>query len=119
MKNYEAQIFRCAFEGDLNRFIYKDIDELYHLEAEEKVSKGVIFVCNQFIHSDLIYAIRGEDRNWEGLYTCSDFEKRRWLYRIPLSEIVKILELAVEDYPSSKSWRYDPKTEEFVIVTTG
>ncbi len=97
--------------------IHKDIDELYQLEAEEQVSKNVMFVCNQFIHADLTFAYRDQGRNWEGLYTCSDFEKRKWVYKIPVSEIVKILELAIEDYPSRMSWRYDPEKEDFVIET--
>ncbi len=117
MKQHKAQIFRCAFHGKPWRLIYKDIDELYRLENEEAISKGVAFVCNQFIHADFTFAFRGEDRNWEGLYTSSDFEKRKFVYRVPLSEIVRILELAVDDYPSRVSLRYDPDKEDWITVT--
>lgn len=117
MKQHKAQIFRCAFHGKPHRLIYRDIDELYRLEAEEAVSKGVAFVCNQFIHADFTFAFRGEDRNWLGLYTSSDFEKQKWVYQVPLSEVVKILELAVEDYPGTLRWRYDSEKDDWLIKT--
>lgn len=117
MKDHKAQVFRCAFNGRPHRLIYKDIDELYDLDGEEAVSKGVMFICNQFIHADFTYAYRGADRNWEGLYTSSDYEKRQWVYRIPLSAIIEILELAAVDYPSMVSWRWDDKKKDYVIET--
>ena len=117
MTLHKARIFRCAFHGKPHRLIYKDIEELYRLENEEPVSKGVAFVCNQFIHADFTFAYRGDDRNWEGLFTSSDFEKRKFLYKVPLSEIVKILELAVVDYPRNVSWRYDPEKEDWIVTT--
>ncbi|MEO4045242.1 hypothetical protein AAFN47_26925 [Hoeflea sp. CAU 1731] len=116
-KNHQAKVFRCPFSGRPHRLIYKDIDELYELETEECVSKSAMFVCNQFIHADFTYAIRREDRNWDGLYTSSDFEKRKWIYRIPITEIIDILELAVEDEPTIISWRYNPDSEDWIVKT--
>lgn len=103
MKLHKAQIYRCAFHGRPHRMIFKDIDELYRLENEEPISKGVDFVCNQFVHADFTFAFRSKDRNWAGLYTSSDFDKLKFVYKVPLSEIASILELAVDDYPSSVS----------------
>lgn len=117
MKNFKTRIFRCSFNGRPHRLIYKDIDELYDLETEEPVSKSVMFVRNQFIHANFTYAYRAEDRNWDGLYTSSDFEKRRWVYKVPLSEIRKVLELAVIDEPGRISWRYDPVKDDWEIET--
>ena len=117
MKLHKAQIYRCSFRGRPHRLVYKDIDELYQLEDEEPISKGVAFVCNQFIHADFTFAYRGKDRNWDGLYTSSDFEKKKFVYKVPLAEIIDILELAVDDYPSSVSMRYDPKKEDWITDT--
>ena len=100
MSKHRVTLYRCSFVGRPHRLIFKDIDELYHLEDEEKISRDVIFLCNQFIHADFTYAIRGEDRNWKGLYTSSDYEKQKWVYRVDISEIIKVLKLASEDYPS-------------------
>lgn len=117
MRMHRAKIYRCSFHGKPHRLIYKDIDELYRLEVEEEVLKGATFVCNQFIHAEFTFAFRGEDRNWLGLYTSSDFEKKKFVYKIPLSEIVSILELAAKDYPSCIIQRYDFEKEDWVIET--
>lgn len=104
MMRHRAEVFRCAFHGKPHRLVFKDIHELYRLEVEEPVSKDVAFVCNQFIHAEFTCAFRGNDRNWLSLYTSSDFEKKKYIYKIPLPEIVKILDLAINDYPTSKKF---------------
>ncbi|GLQ16572.1 hypothetical protein [Maritalea porphyrae] len=115
-KNHRAKILRFAFNGRPHRLRYKDLDE-YELENEQPILKGAIFVCNQFIHAHCTQALVKEDRNWAGLYTNSDFEKRKWIYFVPILEIVKILEMAVEDFPSSVTWRYDPVAEDWLSET--
>lgn len=117
MKNHRTQVFRCAFHSKPHRLIHKDIAELYRLENVETVSKDVAFICNQFIHANVTFAYRGEDRNWEGLYTNSDYEKRKFIYKVPLSEIIKILELAVIDYPHTVSFRYDSDKQDWIVTT--
>lgn len=117
MRMHRARIYRCAFHGKPHRLIYKDVEELYRLEVEEEVLKDVAFVCNQFIHADFTFAFRGEDRNWLGIYASSDFEKKRFVYRIPLSEIISILELAVRDFPSCIRYRYISENGQWVIET--
>lgn len=117
MTTHKVRVFRCAFQGRPHRLIYKDIDELYNLGAEEAVSRDVMFICNQFIHADFTFAYRSDDRNWDGLYTSSDFERRRWVYKVPLAEIRAILEIAVVDAPSHISWRYDSEREDWIIET--
>lgn len=117
MKKHKVRICRCAFHGRPHRLIFKDIDELYNLAVKENVSRDVIFICNQFIHADFTFAYRREDRNWDGLYTSSDFERRRWVYKVPIAEIRSILELAVLDAPSRVSWRCDPEQEDWVVET--
>ena len=117
MSQHRATIYRCSFVGHPHRLIYKDIDELYSLAKEETISRGPIFLCNQFIHADFTYAIRGSDRNWQGLYTSSDYEKKKWVYRVELAEIVKVLELAIDDYPNFIRRWYDNEKEIWITET--
>ncbi|NVK45172.1 MAG: hypothetical protein HWE33_02620 [Rhodobacteraceae bacterium] len=117
MRDHRVNLSRFRFNGRPHRLIYKDICELYDLSTEEAVFKDVGFLCNQFIHAGFTYAHRGGDRNWEGLYTSSDFEKKRWVYWVPITEIIKVLELAVLDYPSSMRMSYDADKEEWVVQT--
>lgn len=117
MRDHRAQLFRCTFHGRTHRLRHRDIAELYDLDAETAVAKSVAFVTNQFIHADMTFAYREEDRNWGGLYTTSDFEKKKWLYRVPLSEIRAILDLAVTDWPKSVAFRFDPNSEDWILET--
>ena len=86
------------------------------LKTKSRYLKGSHSFATNFIHADFTFAYRGDDRNWEGLFTSSDFEKPKFLYKVPLSEIVKILELAVVDYPRNVSWRYDPQKEDWIVT---
>jgi len=117
MSKHKVELYRSKFVGEHHRLRFGDVGELYRIDDEKRILKGVPFVCNQFIHADFTYAIQGSDRNWAGLFTSSDFEKRKWLYRVPLTEIVKVLELAVSDYPSAIFTRYDREKEDWIVET--
>ena len=97
---YKATLYRSPCVGKVNNSNFWDIEKIYDFEQEEKCKKDVRFVCNQLIHGGATYAYRDETRNWGGLYTCSDFERSKYVYNIPLDEIVKILEIASNDYPT-------------------
>jgi len=112
--NHRVKISRHAFIGEPHRLRYSDILELYDLQVEHPVAKGAMFLCNQFIHAHATYAFRDKDRNWKTLYTCSDFEMRKWMYKVSITEIVRILELAVQDVPERMEWRYDPKSDDWI-----
>ena len=93
------------------------IDELYDLDREETTLKNVIFLCNQLIHGGAIFAYRKQDRNWGGIYTCSDLERQKYVYRIPIDEIIKILEIAGHDYPTTITMTYCDKKDDYVVKT--
>lgn len=114
--NYTASIFRSPCIKSVNNLNFWDIDELYNLEQEERVSKKVVFLCNQLIHGGAMYAYREPNRNWGGIYTCSDFERQKYVYRIPLTEILQILTIAGHDYPQSMSWEYSEVTGDYTVT---
>ena len=90
---------------------------MYNLDEEETVNQNTKFVCNQLIHGGALFAYREEDRNWGGLYTCSDFEREKFVYRIPIKEIITLLEIAGKDYPHSMSMTYCDKKGDYIIKT--
>lgn len=98
-EKHKVQVFSCQSTGSVNARNFWDIEELYDLEKETKVSKSIIFTCNQFIHGGAIYAYRKSDRNWGGVYTCSDFERKNYIYRLPITEIITMLKVVGNDYP--------------------
>jgi hypothetical protein len=117
-KSTEARafnIFKSPSIIKVNNRNFWDINELYDLNHEKKIQKNLTFICNQIIHGGAIYAFREDDGNWGGLYTCSDREREKYLYRIPLKEIILILELTGNDFPSSYSMVYDENKGDYVI----
>lgn len=99
---YKLNIFRAPCRvPKVHELNWWDIEETYNLEEEESISKGVVFICNQFIHGGVMYAYRDNTRNWAGIYTCSDYEKEKYIYNIPIKEIVKLFKIAGNDYPST------------------
>lgn len=82
-----------------------------------KVKKDIKFLCNQLIHGGAIFARRGIDRNWDGIYTCSDFERQKYVYFIPITEIIKILELVGNDYPNTIRYIYNEEKEDYKVDT--
>lgn len=114
---HKLAVYRYPCIADVNNRNFHDIDKLYNLDKEESVQKDTKFVCNQFIHGGAIYAYREEDGNWGGLYTCSDYKRKEHLYRIPVQEIVTLLEIAGNDYPTSMSMTYCDKKKDYIIKT--
>ena len=117
-REYKAEVYSYAPSGKkitkLNQF---SIDEVYALDNEKKVKKKIVFLANQLIHSCTIFAYRNEDRNWGGVYACSDFERNKTIYRIPIEEIVSIFKVVGNDYPSSLSMRWNEKIDDYNIQT--
>ncbi len=115
--SYKAQVYRSPCVGVVNNRNFMSIDELYDLDKEEKITKKVVFLCNQLIHGGAMYAYREDDRNWGGIYTCSDFERQKYVYRIPLTEILEILKTAAHDYPDKIVMTYCPQKGDYVTET--
>ena len=114
---FKAQIFKSPCVGKVNNSNFWNIDDLYDLEKEETVLKNVNFLCNQLIHGGAMFAYREKTRNWGGIYTCSDFEREKYVYRIPLEEIIKILETVGNDYPHEISMLYSESKGDYVVKT--
>jgi len=117
-REYRASVFCYAPTGKKITWNNQwDIDEIYDLQKEKKTTKGIIFLANQLIHSCTLFAYREKDRNWGGVFACSDFERNKTIYRIPLKEIINIYELVGNDYPSSMTMKWDKKTDDYKIET--
>lgn len=117
-RNLRVDIYRHpCIASHINNFNYWQIDELYDLDNEELVHKNITFTCNQLIHGGATHAYRNPDRNWGGIYTCSDFERARYIYRIPLQEIIKVLKTVSTDYPGKFSWIWFEEKQDYLVST--
>ena len=117
-KQYRAKVFCYAPKGKKITMMNQwDIDDIYDLQNEKPVRRSIAFLANQLIHSCTLYAYRESDRNWGGVYVCSDFERDKTIYRIPVQEIVKILKLVGSDYPSSVAMTWADESRDYVVKT--
>jgi hypothetical protein len=98
----------------LNRL---SIDRNYNWSAAIPVSKPVLYICNQCIHSYVSFVERGKDRNWSALFAVSDYDKDRTIWRIPMAELVRIFETAASDYPVDMRLKFDAKLGDYRVET--
>lgn len=117
-KKHRVEIFRYPNSGKkVNNINYWDIFEIYNLNQKSKIEKSIIFICNQLIHGGATFAFRSENRNWGGIYTCSDYERSKHLYQIPIKEIVTIFNLVGNDYPNQMTYTYSEEIDDYKIET--
>ncbi|MGR3309183.1 MAG: hypothetical protein ACUZ77_00260 [Candidatus Brocadiales bacterium] len=118
LREYKVEVYSCTPTGKkITRQNQASIDEVYDLSKEKKVKKKIMFIANQLIHSCTISAYREEDRNWGGVYACSDFERNKTIYRMPIEEIITIFKLVGNNYPSSYSAQWNEELGDYDIQT--
>jgi sporulation protein YlmC with PRC-barrel domain len=110
-------LYSSLCQKQVHNMNFWDIGELYDLEVETKEQNNVQFISNQLIHGQAIYAYRDDARNWAGIYTCSDFERNKKIYKIPISTIIEILVTASEDYPTKIDYEYCSKKQDYLVST--
>lgn len=117
-RKYNAKIFRYPIGAKkVNNMNYWDIDEIYDLTNKIEVEKNIVFICNQLIHGGATFTFRNDDRNWGGIYTCSDFERSRYIYQIPIEKIITIFNLVGNDFPHHLSYTYSEELGDYKIET--
>lgn len=91
-----------------------EIDELYDLDSVESETQSLRFLCNQFVHS-YIFEIAVEDN--VGLccfYFISDRDRNKKIFFITVRDVISILTLVGNDYPSKMKLTRDSKTGGFL-----
>lgn len=117
-RKHKAKILRYPIRAKkINNMNYWDIQEIYDLTKKSEVEKGIVFTCNQLIHGGATFAFRNDDRNWGGVFTCSDFERSKYIYQIPIEEIVTIFNLVGNDYPNQQTYTYSEELDDYKIET--
>lgn len=89
--------------------------DLYEFDSQVKQKRSISFVANQFIHSYFIHPYREENRRWEGVFVCSDYERNNAIFRIPLSEIRDAFLAVAKDHPTRMSMTYDQKVKDYRV----
>jgi hypothetical protein len=93
-----------------------DIDELYDLSVAETKSVTLLYLCNQIVHSYIIFPMRDGTRDFTHIIVCSDYERNRFLYTVPLTTMVTLIREVASDYPAHMELEYDPKIKDYRIT---
>jgi len=112
------RVFSCPARGKLvHRMNHHCLDEVYNLEKERRETKKPFYLSNQFVHAYTSFVARDETRNWSDVYVVSDFDRNACIWRIPVSEVLRLFAVASEDYPHSVEMKFDPKKRDYDVST--
>jgi hypothetical protein len=115
--DFKFNVFSCPFNGrNMSLLDRHRIEKSYHLENEISVSKKMLYIANQFIHSSLFLIVTDQTRNWDSFYVVSDYDKKQCIWRISVHQIAEAFKVAAEDYLEGFSYKYDKKNDEYRIV---
>lgn len=90
------------------------IEDLYDLESPQKKKVNPLFLCNQVIHSYILLPVT-DKRSFSHILVCSDYERNRFLYFVPLVDVVALIREAASDFPSHIHLTYNPKRQDYDI----
>lgn len=55
-------------------------------------------------------------RNWHSFYVVSDYDKMKYIWRVPVDQVAKVFRLASKDYLTHFSGRYNEKKDNYDVV---
>ena len=111
-------MYACPATGKLPTFLKSNsIEKLYDLSNEHVQTKKPIYICNQVIHSYSTALVVDVTRNWDSLFTVSDYDKKNCIWRIPVDAIVELLRTASTDYPYYVKCRWNEKMADYDVET--
>jgi len=116
-KKYKATIYKYKSIGKkITKLNQSGIDEIYDLDKGIRTTVKITFLCNQFIHNCTIFAYRNEDRNWSGVYLCSNLERNKNIYRVPVEEIINVFNTVGNDYPKRFMMKYNEEKNDYIVT---
>jgi len=116
-EQFDVSFFRYPCKSDnVNWLNDWRFEEKYDLDKEEVLIQKPQFLVNQLIHHAALFAYREKGR-WAGVWVAAPNQRRNYLYRIPIFEIIKLLEIAADDYPVTMLSVYDQKKGDYKVFT--
>ncbi len=115
----EVNLFSYPNKGQAVTLVNWDcIDNLYDLGAKFKDNQKLRYVCNQIIHRYVFMPTISDCGILENLLFCSDKERNNKLHELELEELIKIFCTVGKDYPSSGSYTFNPKKQDYEVTNS-
>ena len=117
-KDLALRVFSCPARGKIVHWRNaEDIDELYDLRCETRMTKKPLYMSNQFIHSYISLIARDQTGNFSDVLIVSDFDRKHCIWRVPISEIRTLFSTAGRDYPHTIQLIFDANKGDYNITT--
>lgn len=90
-------------------------DKLFDMNTSSTITKDILFLCNQFVHSYIFTPCLSETGGLECIFVTSDRERRNFLYEVEINTIIDLLRMVGNDYPSSQKMILNPNTGDYDV----
>ena len=119
VRDFRMEVYSAPNRGKRVTLLNRgDVDELYDITNERKQMKKPLYLSNQFIHAYTSFVARDEARNWDSMFVVSDFDRNDCIWRVPISMIRALFDLAARDYVYSASFTYNAEKQDYDISPT-
>lgn len=106
-----------ATRKSVTRMTWHRYWELYDLEAPEAMSRDLMFLCHQFVHSYVFMPSFSEAREFEAVLVSSDRERHRYLYELPVHTMITLFEQIGRDYPNEVRMVFNSARRDYDVVS--
>lgn len=113
---FSAISYYCK-DKNVNILNWHKVLELYDMDKGVKETLNLWYVANTIIHSFVFIGVFGENDYIEAVMFNSDRSKNNKLYSIDLNDIIKIFEVAGNDYPEHIEYKLNIHTKEYEVTT--
>jgi len=113
-KKIRVEVYPKRTQKLMTRLNNHRIDELFNMERPTQRVLSLEFLCNQIIHSYIIFPVR-TDQRFTNLLVCSDYERNRHLYLVNVDTIVSVLREVGMNYPNAAQFIFDPARMDYVV----
>jgi hypothetical protein len=83
-----------------DRVFNKDLSYFYDFEKASDPNGEISYICNQIVHSFIFLFSIDDRQRTNGVFYCSDFDRKKHCNYISLSEISDVFQTIGSDYPS-------------------
>ncbi|HEX3657382.1 MAG TPA: hypothetical protein VHV55_16450 [Pirellulales bacterium] len=94
------------------------VDELYDFGSPSTVSKDLVFVCHQIVHSYVFMPVVTERDRLEAIWFCSDRFRNKCLFSLDVTRLIELLEEVGKDYPAKAHLKFNQKTQDYDVVSS-
>lgn len=112
---YSLNVFSIRPLKRIDRLHRWPEDDSHDWHNEKKLSVSGKKLCNSLMHSFLFFIEFNESNVAESFSVSSDYDKNKFLYRVPLHEWIKYINFIATDNIAQLEIRYTSKYDDYIL----